>query len=186
MASMAAQSAHSAQEELVREVHLKVDPRYALIKVIGEKGQEQRDRQMPRNLHNAAELFLRVGMVACAEKLQATTAECLDIYGANPDGAACSMGQAAVCWDCGYCGLPREGSTSEGGAPPTCGSCGSTDANWLDVTRERGGKVVPWVQKRALTADQKRARDDAARAAKRAEVEANVRAALAARRVAAS
>lgn len=55
----------AAQEETreVREVHLKVDTRFALIKVVGEEGQAERDKNMPRNLHNAAELFLRCGLV---------------------------------------------------------------------------------------------------------------------------
>ncbi|KAH8058375.1 potassium:proton antiporter [Aureococcus anophagefferens] len=135
----------AAQEEVLREVHLKVDTRFALVKVLGEAGQEARDKNMPRNLHNAAELFLRCGMVDQAEKLQKTTSDMLDIYATNPDGSSHSMGRAA-----------------------------------------KGGEDVPWIQKKALSPEEKRRKDEAARAAKRAEVEANVRAAMAARKAAAA
>ena len=172
----------AAQEEVLREVHLKVDTRFALVKVLGEAGQEARDKNMPRNLHNAAELFLRCGMVDQAEKLQKTTSDMLDIYATNPDGSSHSMGRAAVCWECGFCGLPREA----GAAAPACGACGAGDANWLRVTREKGGEDVPWIQKKALSPEEKRRKDEAARAAKRAEVEASVRAAMAARKAAAA
>ena len=152
------------------------------VKVLGEAGQEARDKNMPRNLHNAAELFLRCGMVDQAEKLQTTTSDMLDIYATKPDGSSHSMGRAAVCWECGFCGLPREA----GAAAPACGACGAGDANWLRVTREKGGEDVPWIQKKALSPEEKRRKDEAARAAKRAEVEANVRAAMAARKAAAA
>lgn len=179
---MAAQAEAAATEEEVREVHLKVDTRFALIKVVGEAGKEARDAQMPKNLHNAAELFLRCGLVANAERLRETTAAMLAIYATNPDGASHSMGTANVCWDCGYCGL----ATDERAAAPACGSCGSADANALRVLRDKGAAPVPWIQKKALTKDEQRQRDDAAKAAKRAEVEEDVRRALDARRAAAA
>ncbi|KAH8088895.1 potassium:proton antiporter [Aureococcus anophagefferens] len=100
-----------AAQEVLREVHLKVDTRFALVKVLGEAGQEARDKNMPRNLHNAAELFLRCGMVDQAE-LQKTTSDMLDIAD-EPDGSSHSMGRAAVCWECG-CGLPREAGGGAG------------------------------------------------------------------------
>ena len=175
----------AAQDEAAetREVHLKVDTRFALVKVVGEAGQEARDKNMPRNLHNAAELFLRCGLVAAAERLRETTAAMFAIYAANPDGASHSMGRAAVCWDCGHCGLPRDAAA----AAPACGACGSADANWLRVQRDKGGDAdVPWIQKKALTPEEQRQRDAARVAAKRAEVEENVRRALDERRAAAA
>ena len=44
-----------------REIELKIDIRSASILVI-PKPDEVQDKNMPKNLHNAAELFLRVGM----------------------------------------------------------------------------------------------------------------------------
>ena len=70
---MAAQTASLDGATEVPDVHLKVDTRFANVKVVGEEGMEARDKNMPRNLHNAAELFLRCGLVANAEKLQETT-----------------------------------------------------------------------------------------------------------------
>lgn len=123
-----------------------------------------------------------VGLVANAEKLEQTTKEMLDIYATNPDGSAHSMGTAAVCWNCGYCGLPRD----ETAKAPRCGACDSDDANWLKVTRTKGAADVPWIQKKALTPEEKKKKDEATKAAKRAEIEANVKRALEERRAAAA
>ena len=98
---MAAQAAQLDGATEVRDVHLKVDTRFANVKVVGEEGMEARDKNMPRNLHNAAELFLRCGLVANAEKLQETTNAMFKILASDPDGAAHSLGRGAVCWSCG-------------------------------------------------------------------------------------
>ena len=104
---MAAQTAQFDGATEVRDVHLKVDTRFANVKVVGEEGMEARDKNMPRNLHNAAELFLRCGLVANAEKLTETTNAMFKILASNPDGAAHSLGRGAVCWSCGYAAESR-------------------------------------------------------------------------------
>jgi hypothetical protein len=103
---MAAQTASLDGATEVRDVHLKVDTRFANVKVVGEEGMEVRDKNMPRNLHNAAELFLRCGLVANAEKLQETTSAMFKILSSDPDGAAHSLGRGAVCWSCGCAAEP--------------------------------------------------------------------------------
>mmetsp|Transcript_15760 Transcript_15760/g.47024 ORF Transcript_15760/g.47024 Transcript_15760/m.47024 type:complete len:170 (-) Transcript_15760:14-523(-) len=164
----------AAQTE-VRDVKLNVDKRFANVKVVGEAGQEARDKNMPRNLHNAAELFLRCGLVANAEKLAETTHAFFAIAEASPDGAAHSLGRAAVCWECGHCGLARDPEA----AAPACRECGSADANWLRVMR--GAAEMPWIERKKLTKEEAERRRAAEVAAKRAEVEAKVKAALAKR-----
>ena len=65
--------------ELLREIELKIDIRSASILVVPKKD-EINDTNMPRNLHNAAELFLRVGMVDAAESVKKNVSDLLDIY----------------------------------------------------------------------------------------------------------
>ena len=65
---------------------MKVDTRFALITVVPKPDGEGSDANFPRNLHNAAELFLRVDLVDAAERLRETTTAMLDVYADNPDG----------------------------------------------------------------------------------------------------
>ena len=171
---MAAQAAQLDGATEVRDVHLKVDTRFANVKVVGEEGMEARDKNMPRNLHNAAELFLRCGLVDNAEKLTETTNAMFKILASDPDGAAHSLGRGVVCWSCGYCGLAKDPEAKA----PLCGSCGADDANFLRVLADKK-QEVPWIQAKTLTPEEAAQRKQAEIAAKRAEVEANVRKALA-------
>mmetsp|Transcript_7803 Transcript_7803/g.11900 ORF Transcript_7803/g.11900 Transcript_7803/m.11900 type:complete len:256 (+) Transcript_7803:71-838(+) len=100
---------NNISKEEMREVHhLKVDTRFAMIRVEPKVG-EGSDANFPRNLHNAAELFLRVNMVEAADRLQQCTSSMLDIYATNPDGSTgVSIGRACVCWNCGHVGLPQQ------------------------------------------------------------------------------
>ena len=99
--------------EVVREITLAIDTRYASIVVV-PKSDEVNDANMPRNLHNAAELFLRVGMVENAERVKENTGRMLDMYSDNPDGKTnVKIGQGCVCWSCGFCGLPKGGGEEQ-------------------------------------------------------------------------
>ena len=73
-----------------------------------------------------------------------------------------------------YCGLARDPEAKA----PACGACGSDDANWLRVLADKK-QEVPWIQAKTLTPEEAEQRKQAEIAAKRAEVEANVRKALA-------
>ena len=174
---MAAQAAQLDGATEVRDVHLKVDTRFANVKVVGEEGMEARDKNMPRNLHNAAELFLRCGLVGNAEKLQETTNAMFKILASDPDGAAHSLGRGAVCWSCGYCG-PGAATPKRRHRPAARAPAATT--NWLKVLADKK-QEVPWIQAKTLTPEEAAQRKQAEIAAKRAEVEANVRKALAER-----
>ena len=137
---------------------------------------EGQEANFPRNLHNAAELFLRCGLVDNAQKLTETTNAMFKILASDPDGAAHSLGRGAVCWSCGYCGLAKDPEAPK----PLCGSCGSDDANFLRVLADKK-QEVPWIQAKTLTPEEAAQRKQAEVAAKRAEVEANVKKALAER-----
>ncbi|KAJ1638960.1 hypothetical protein T492DRAFT_940482 [Pavlovales sp. CCMP2436] len=169
----------------LREVHLKVDLRFALVKIVA-KADETGDTNLPKNLHNAAELLLRANMIDAAERLRGTTIAMLDIYAAGPDGkTALQLGRACVCWACGHAGLPRPGPDGKRrgdddlSAPPgPCGHCDEGETvNWLRVTQKGDAKEAPWIAAAELSVDAAAANERAAKAARRAEVVANVAAA---------
>ena len=210
--------------DIVREIHLKISPQYANIAVIPKPG-EGSDKNFPRNLHNAAELFLRVGMVENSKRVKECTDGMISLYADNPDGkSGVRIGNACVCWNCGYCGLPKgfenqssqkemlgangngsnstSASTSTGGnkkknskkktkgkknnftdsAPGPCHNCNESDQiNWLKVTQKENNVVqeMPWIENAPLTAEEAKKKRDAELAAKRAEVEARVKKAMA-------
>lgn len=179
--------------EVVREITLAIDTRYASIVVV-PKSDEVNDANMPRNLHNAAELFLRVGMVDNAERVKDTAGSMLDMCADNPDGKTnVKIGHGCACWSCGFCGLPKGGGESKvapGGKkskipktpPGPCGNCGEVDQiNYVRVTR-KGMDDLPWIEAPPLTEEEKQKKKDAELAAKRREVEEQVKAALEARK----
>lgn len=176
----------SEKEEIVREVHLKISPQYASVAVVPKDG-EKRDTNFPHNLHNAAELFLRVGLVENAEKLQVTTDKMMNIYAENPDGkSGLNIGDACVCWSCGHCGIPKDYKKEDkkNKLPGPCLDCGEKEqVNWLRITQKKGNEIVemPWIEMAPLSEEQNQKKKDAEIAAKRAEVEARVKQAIAAR-----
>ena len=175
-----------AQGEIVREVHLKISPQYANIAVVPKEG-EKGDKNFPHNLHNAAELFLRVGIVDNAEKLKVATDKMISIYAENPNGSTgMRIGDACVCWNCGFCGIPQiidEKSIDEK-VPGPCFECGEKEQiNWLRIKQKQGTNfaTMPWIEVAPLSEEEAEKKKDAEIAAKRAEVEARVKQVLAAR-----
>jgi len=175
--------------EIVREVHLKISPQYASVAVVPKEDGEKNDKNFPHNLHNAAELFLRVGIVDNAEKLKVATDKMISIYAENPDGASgMRIGDACVCWCCGHCGIPKDyiddKKSIDKKVPGPCFECGEKEqVNWLRITQKQGTKFVnmPWIEVAPLSKEEAEKKKDAERAAKRAEVEASVKQVLATR-----
>ena len=181
--------------ELLREIELKIDIRSASILVVPKKD-EINDTNMPRNLHNAAELFLRVGMVDAAESVKKNVSDLLDIYSNNPDGKTNFLvGRGCVCWSCGHCGIPKNGANQKGNnitddlykiPPGPCNKCGETaQVNWLkvtkpDATNTKGKKKeeLPWIEAPPLTEEELKKKKEAQLVAKRKEVEEQVKRAL--------
>jgi hypothetical protein len=172
-------------------LRLQVSPTYANIQVI-PNGDEGHDANFPRNLHNAAELFLKCGLVAHAVKLKECTDAVLELYQQDPASRQHSLklGRACVCWECGYCGIPKEYEETQV-QPGPCANCnGSTQINWVQINNhassvtnnteqddKNNSNVLPWVEK-ANKSEQEQQEE---LAAKRAAVEARVAAALKAR-----
>jgi hypothetical protein len=146
---------------------LKVDARYAQIKVLPNDSQEGKDTNFPRNLHNAAELFLRVGLAQNAMALQRATEKVFKIYSAGPDGRTTqSMGRACVCWDCGHVGLPKNAEDCTKGPKPAgvCNKCEQNgQTNFVKMTQPTSGSgELPWMELKALAPEDSPAADDKA------------------------
>mmetsp|Transcript_22516 Transcript_22516/g.48769 ORF Transcript_22516/g.48769 Transcript_22516/m.48769 type:complete len:195 (+) Transcript_22516:108-692(+) len=180
--------------EVLREVELKIDIRSASILVV-PKSDEVNDANMPRNLHNAAELFLRAGMIDAAENVKKNASELLELYASDPDGKRnVKVGRGCVCWACGYCGLPKDGESKKGNSitddlykipPGPCSKCAEEEqVNWLKVTKpgthdNKGKKEeLPWIEAPPLSEDEIKKKNVALLAAKRKEVENKVKLAL--------
>lgn len=132
-------------------LRLEVSKQYANIRVISN-GDEGKDNNFPCHLHNAAELFLKCGMVPQAVKLRECVDALLERYASNPDGkSGVRLGKGCICWQCGYCGVPKdytEGQT----APGPCFNCSGTDQiNWVGVTQKNGDEDLPWIEEAAMT-----------------------------------
>ena len=128
---------------------LTIDTKLSSIAVV-PKADEKGDANFPRNLHNAAELFLRVGHVGSARKLNVACTKLFECYAQGPGGLHMKMGNGCVCWACGHAGLPAnaDADPTQGGASPVCASCGeASQTNFVRFTGE-GKKELPWVELR--------------------------------------
>eukprot|EP00929_Paragymnodinium_shiwhaense_P080408 TRINITY_DN41931_c0_g1_i1.p1 TRINITY_DN41931_c0_g1~~TRINITY_DN41931_c0_g1_i1.p1 ORF type:complete len:349 (-),score=98.64 TRINITY_DN41931_c0_g1_i1:126-1172(-) len=133
-ASVDATSAVDLLEGAVVEV---IDPRLASIGVEPNTG-EERDDAMPKNLHNAVELFIRTGNVASAQRLQRCTTVFFGLVDGRVDNSKAVSGRACICWACGHCGFERKA------APRVCNECGeSQQTNYVNVTLS-DGVAIPW------------------------------------------
>mmetsp|Transcript_16265 Transcript_16265/g.30699 ORF Transcript_16265/g.30699 Transcript_16265/m.30699 type:complete len:198 (-) Transcript_16265:146-739(-) len=188
--------------DVLQEIELKIDIRTASMLVI-PKSDEINDSNMPRNLHNAAELFLRAGMVDAARNVKEATSKLLDMYASDPDGKTnVNVGRACVCWSCGHCGVPKGNNNNKNSIsddvrkvpPGPCSKCGEKDQiNWIKVYNPTENEIknkkknkkkkeeLPWIEAPELSEEEKKKKEEAQLAAKRKEVEEQVKRALAER-----
>jgi hypothetical protein len=162
-------------------LRMEVSPQYAMIKILPNSSQEGQDRNFPRNLHNAAELFLKCGLVPNAVKLKECTDQLLELYQKDPTKLqGVKLGRGCICWHCGYVGIPKEYSDTQERAGP-CFLCSETNQiNWVKIvannnkTHTDAADSFPWIERAEMTEEEKMAE----LAAKRAAVEARVAEAL--------
>jgi len=64
---------------------LSFSPRLAAFKVTPNPG-EEKDKNFPRNLHNASEVFLRCGLIEQARQLHISTIAAIETLESGPDG----------------------------------------------------------------------------------------------------
>lgn len=141
---------------------LSFEARMASIAVV-PNGSEGSDANFPRNLHNAAELFLKVGHITSAKRLHVTTTLLFNHFSAGPDGrTTLSMGRGCVCWACGHAGLPLNADKCDKvktTPKPICGNCGSdAQTNFArptkpGVTATSKPVEMPWMELKAKPID---------------------------------
>lgn len=68
------------------------------------------------------------------------------ILSLGPDGTKSqSLGTAAVCWGCGYVGLPKNPDAGEN-AIAQCSGCGSNEQTNYVKVKQPQGTVIPWME----------------------------------------
>ena len=68
----------------------------------------------------------------------------LKTYAAGPDGKSkISIGEAIICFDCGFVGLPVDSETK---LTPRCRSCSSKEQiNFISFIQP-DGSIIPWIE----------------------------------------
>merc|ERR1719446_414903 len=107
---------------------------------------EDSDEHVPRNLHNAAELFLKKGKLLAVKRLQECTMSFFKLVELQPKADTINVGHACICWTCGHCGLQREdGRATSQNKPGRCINCGDEQTNYLQCIPSNGG-AAPWIE----------------------------------------
>ncbi|GMI57786.1 hypothetical protein ScalyP_jg10310 [Parmales sp. scaly parma] len=128
---------------------LSFDPLLATFKVVPNKGEEN-DTNIPKSLHNAAELFLRAGLVDSAKNLKSSTDKVLSVLSEGPDGKSThSLGRACICWICGFAGLPQNADkthNTETTPSGVCAHCNSNEQTNFILSLDSSKKPIPWME----------------------------------------
>ena len=126
------------------KVQLEFDATYANFKV-ERKSDEIGDKNFPGSLHNVAELFGSLRMVAHLTNLHKCVEQFKRILKEGPDGKQTNgMGQAIVCFNCGFVALPKGGDVGM-----ECANCGEKEQTNKVVCKQKDGSIVPWIENRA-------------------------------------
>jgi hypothetical protein len=125
---------------------IEIKKEFATLKVV-PKPDETGDKNFPPHLHAAVELFCFVKRPDCAKRCAERVNNYLGILSAGPDGKGTNgMGQAAVCWECGHVGLPKNREGCAEGKVAECGGCGSDSQTNMVKVVQPDGTVVPWIE----------------------------------------
>ena len=125
---------------------IEIKREFSTLKVV-PKADEAGDRNFPPHLHAAVELFCFAKRPDCARRCAERVNTYLEILRAGPDGKGTNgMGQAAVCWECGHVGLPRNRERCAEGADAQCGGCGGDAQTNMVRVAQPDGTVVPWIE----------------------------------------
>jgi len=126
------------------KVQLEFDATYANFKV-ERKPDEIGDKNFPGSLHNVAELFGSLRMVAHLRNLHKCVEQFKTILKEGPDGKQTNgMGQAIVCFNCGFVALPKGGDVGM-----ECANCGEKEQTNKVVCKQKDHSIVPWIENRA-------------------------------------
>jgi hypothetical protein len=127
-----------------------LDERLAVVSVEPNEDDKQ-DDAFPRNLHNAVELLVKTQRADAARRLHSCARAYFELAKESPDGNAAVCGRACICWNCGHCGLPKDGKP-ESGQAAVCAHCGlGTATNFLQATTH-DGVALPWLEAKPAAA----------------------------------
>lgn len=127
-----------AASEQVLECNADLDQRLSSVQV-EPTPEEPEDSNMPKNLHNAAELFLKSGNLEAARTLQRCAQKFFTLFELGPNAVKTKLGRGCICWSCGHCGIEQDLRK----CPVSCSS--DAQVNYVQV-RASGGAVVPWIE----------------------------------------
>ena len=127
---------------------------------------EHGDANFPPDLAAAMQLFIMAGLPDNASTCKVCVDRQIEILEKGPDGKTQHrLGTGAICWQCGFVGLPRNNEAFDAGRPKAMGSvaicsqCGSSDqTNLVNAINEDGRTRLPWIELYSENSeDQKRA-----------------------------
>lgn len=123
--------------------------------VVKNRSDDPADPRMPRDMADAVSLFVMTGQMGCAEKSRFCVESTLAILGQGPDGKRnVNVGTAAVCWRCGFVGIPKNadvigsqtGDTSTVAALCVCSGCGEHEDTNPICGKQPDGSIIPWIE----------------------------------------
>ena len=126
---------------------IEISKEFAAFKVVPKEDGEGRDPNFPPHLHAAIELFCHAKMPENARRCAIAVNSYLNILREGPDGKNTNgMGQAAVCWQCGHVGLPKNPENCSKGEFAECGGCESDDqTNMVKVIQVSANNLCAFI-----------------------------------------
>ena len=101
----------------VVEEKYEIPEELANFKIFPKDEEEELDGNMPRDMVSAFSIFVRTNQINSAMRCKQCMVNMLDILKKGPDGSSkINIGQAVICWGCGFVGLPKNNPP-----PPTEG-----------------------------------------------------------------
>ncbi len=145
-------------------LEIKIPAALLQFKVLPKDDEERNDENIPKNLAEAMMVFYRTNANngENATRMQACLDAVLDMYKTGPSGNnRVDIGQAIVCWACGFVGLPENldaigGSIAEirENMPPfaACRNCHMSDeTNFIRVEHPQDKtQAMPFVALKAV------------------------------------
>ena len=94
---------------------LSIPSQYNAFEILPKDASEQADERMPKTVGHAFLIFTQTDEAASAERCKLCMDRYLQLLAAGPTGSLIvNVGQACLCWSCGFVGLPGNAEEFEG------------------------------------------------------------------------